>query len=206
MVEEATPITVYGHPRSGNVYKPLLMLALTGTAYEFRTVDLPNGAQREAEFLAINPFGKVPVLRHGEHTICQSNSMLLYLSALTGKFGASNQAHRLRISEWLFWEQDVIFQGVGRLRFVTNVLHGDPAVIAFLKASGAAGLDRLEDQLGQTAFLAGDDPTIADIAVFAYTRLAEDAGHDMDNRPRVVAWRHAIEALPGFDTPENLCI
>jgi glutathione S-transferase len=204
MANDTDTFTLYGHVRSGNVYKPALMMALTQTPFHFHQVDLPNGEQRGDEYLAMNPFGKVPALAHGSLIIRQSNTALLYLASHTGQFGARDQEHRLRVSEWLFWEQDQMFPGVGRTRFFTKVVEGDPAVVAHFRGVGEAALGRLEEQLGESAYLAGDSATIADVSIYAYARLAEDAGFDMAERPRVVAWRESMEALPGYQEPAAL--
>ena len=195
---------LYAHVRSGNAYKAALMLALTDTPFRLQKIDLPGGEQRGEEYLAMNPFGKIPMLAHGDIVIRQSNTILLYLASHTGSFGAKDQKQRLRASEWLFWEQDQMFPGVGRTRFFTKVVEGDPAVVAYFRALGEAALTTLEQQLALSAFLTGDEPTIADIGVYAYARLAEEAGFDMAARPKIVAWRKAIEALPGYKTPAEL--
>lgn len=180
------------------------MLSLTRTPFRFERIDLPGGEQRGKAYLARNPFGKVPMLVHGELTIRQSNTILLYLASQTASFGARDQEQRLRVSEWLFWEQDQMFPGVGRTRFFTKVVEGEPAVVAYFRALGESALTTLEQQLARSAFLTGDEPTIADIGVYAYARLAEDAGFDMAARSRIVAWRKAMEALPGYKTPAEL--
>jgi glutathione S-transferase len=180
------------------------MLSLTRTPFRFERIDLPGGEQRGKAYLARNPFGKVPMLVHGELTIRQSNTILLYLASQTASFGARDQEQRLRVSEWLFWEQDQMFPGVGRTRFFTKVVEGEPAVVAFLRTLGDAALTTLEKQLECTTYLTGDEPAIADVAVYAYARLAEEAGFDMSARARTVAWREAMEALPGYGTPPEL--
>lgn len=197
-------IILYGHPRSGNVYKAALMLALTNTPFSFHEIDVPGGEQKSDAYLAINPLGKVPALRHGETVIRQSNTILLYLASLTKQFGARDQAHRLRISEWLFWEQDQMFWGIGRTRFLSKFVKGDPAVVEFLRSIGSGALDALEHQLEASPFLTGDAPTIADVAVYAYARLAEEAGLTLNSRPQTAAWRGRMEVLPGWGTPEAL--
>ena len=204
MAKDEQEFVLYGHVRSGNAYKPALMMALTETAFRFHEVDLPGGEQRGDAYRAMNPFAKVPMLVHGDIVIRQSNTCLLYLSSHTGRFGARDQRHRLAVSEWLFWEQDQMFPGIGRTRFFTKVTQGDPAVVAHFRTIGEAALARLEQQLDQTRFLTGDDPTIADVAVYAYARLAEEADFDMSERGRIVAWRKAMEALPGYRKPAEL--
>ncbi len=111
---------------------------------------------------------------------------------------------RLRISEWMFFEQDSMLTGIGRRRFAIRVAAADPAVIEFLGTLGNQALDALERTLKGQPWLAGDAPTIADICVYAYARLAEEADYDMSSRPSVGAWRRRLEALPGWAAPESL--
>ena len=188
---------LFGHVRSGNAYKPALMMALTGTPFEFVEVDLPNAEQTGADYRGDNVFAKVPMLKHGDITIRQSGTILLYLASQTGQFGSSGPANRLAISEWMFWEQERLFVGVGRSRFFRKVAPGDPAVLEWLATIGNDALDTLEAQLNVSDYLTGDVPTIADICCYCYARLAEEGGFDMDARPATVAWRSRIEALPG---------
>jgi glutathione S-transferase len=196
---------LYGHVRSGNVYKAALMLALTDTPYTFRRVDLPGGETRGDDYRARNLFARVPMLVHGDLTIRQSNTILLHLAAHTRRFGAGpDTAKRLRISEWLFWEQDQMFTFVGRRRFLIKVAHGDPKVIEFLGAMGEGALNTLEVALRDDAFLAGEEASIADICVYAYARLAEEADYDLSARPNIRAWRERMQALPGWAPPQAL--
>ncbi|MEM7407906.1 MAG: glutathione S-transferase family protein [Pseudomonadota bacterium] len=196
--------TLYGHVRSGNAYKPALMLAPTNTPHTFVEVDLPGGEQTGDDYRERNVFAKVPMLTHGEAVMRQSGTILLYLAAQTGKFGSDGPEHRLRVSEWLFWEQERLFVGVGRSRFHQKVMPADPAVVAWLANVGNDALNTLEAQLAATNFLAGDDPTIADIACYCYARLAEEGGFDMSHRPATVAWRDRMEVLPGWAPPAEL--
>ena len=197
-------IVLYGHPRSGNVYKAALMLALTDTAFDFKLVDLPGGEQRGDDFKALNPFAKVPVLTDGDLVIRQSNTILLHLAAKTGKFGSNGLEQRLRISEWLFWEQDLMFTGVGRTRFLSRVLKADPVITDFLRTLGQSAIATLDATLAESPWLAGDTPTIADISIYAYARLAEQAEINLEERPHLLAWRERMEALPGWASPEAL--
>ncbi len=197
-------IVLYGHPRSGNVYKPALMLALTDTAFQFKLVDLPGGEQRGDEFKSLNPFAKVPVLTDGDLVIRQSNSILLHLAAKTGKFGSSGLEHRIKISEWLFWEQDLMFTGVGRTRFLSKAMKVDPIITDFLRTLGTSAIATLDATLADSPWLCGDAPTIADISIYCYARLAEQADIDLGQRPHLLAWRERMEALPGWALPETI--
>ena len=197
-------LVFYGHPRSGNAYKVALMLALTGAPHRFELVDLNAGKQRTPEYLKISRFGQVPALVHGQIKIAQSNAILLYLAELTGKFGASGVVQRYAVLEWLMWEQDMLFPGVGRTRFLTKVVKGDPGAIDFFRQLGERGFGVLETRLGESPYLSGVAPTVADIAVYGYARLAEDAGFDLGGQPKILAWRKSMEALPGWAPPAKL--
>jgi glutathione S-transferase len=204
MHADSEPFKLYGHARSGNAYKPALMLALTQTAFEFIEVDLPGGEQQSAAYRKANPFGTVPLLEHKGLQIRQSGTALLYLAAHTGKFGSEGPAHRLRVSEWMFWEQEQLFVGIGRNRFFRKVMPGDPALLDWLTTVGNRALDTLEAQLAQSSYLTGENPTIADVDCYCYARLAEEAEFDMNDRPATVAWRSSIEALDGWAPPAQL--
>jgi len=197
-------LVFYGHPRSGNAYKVALMLALTGAPHRSELVDLAAGKQRSPEYLKVSRFGQVPALVHGEIRIAQSNAILLYLAELTGKFGAAGTAHKFAVLEWLMWEQDMLFPGVGRTRFLSKIVKGDPGAIDFFRRLGERAFGVLEGRLGESSYLAGAAPTVADIAVYSYARLAEEADFDLSGRPKILAWRKSMEALPGWATPAML--
>jgi glutathione S-transferase len=195
---------LYAHIRSGNAYKAALMLALTATTYRLETVDLNAGQQRTPAYRAINPFGQVPTLRHGERIITQSNAILIYLGERSGKFWPSDPSQRIAVLEWLFWEQETLFPGIGRTRFFTKVIEGEPAVVTFFRKTGERGLSQLENQLAKDRFVVGPAPTVADISIYAYARLAEEAGFSLAERPKIVAWRQTIEALSCWAPPDKL--
>ena len=144
------------------------------------------------------------MLTHGDIAIRQSGTILLYLASQTGRFGSSGPTSRLQISEWMFFEQERLFVGVGRSRFHRKVAPADPAVLDWLALVGNDALNTLEAQLGQTDYLTGAEPTIADIACYCYARLAEEGEFDMSTRAATVAWRQRMEALPGWAPPASL--
>ena len=83
---ETDGLTLFGSFTSSSTYKPMLYLALARLPFSFRTVNLKYGAQKEADYLAVNRYGQVPALRHRELTIVQSNVILDYLARTTGHF------------------------------------------------------------------------------------------------------------------------
>ena len=181
-----------------------LMLSLCGLAFDFRSVDMRAGAHKTPEFLGKNRFGQVPVLEHAGHAIAQSNVILDYLSRVTGRFAAHNDLERLRVAEWLMWEQDRLANGVGLTRGLVRFGQPHHEVVAFLRQRGERALDTLDRHLGTAKYLAGAAPTIADIAVFPWIATAEEGGFDIARWPNVQAWSQRLMALPGFALPYDL--
>ena len=122
-------LTLYGSFTSSSSYKPMLFLALSGLPFSFRTVNLKNGVQKEAAYLAVNRFAQVPALRHKGLTIVQSNVILDYLARATGKFEAATEQERWTAREWLSWESDAI-TNIAKVRHYSRFRTVDPAVMA----------------------------------------------------------------------------
>lgn len=182
-----------------------LMLSMCGVPFDYHHVDLRAGAHKTPEFLAKNRYGQVPVLEHAGHEIAQSNVILDYLARTTGRFAGHSEAERLRVAEWLMWEQDRLASGLGITRFMTRFAPDThEAVKNFVRARGEAALDTLERHLGTAKFLAGAAPTIADIAVFPWIATAEEGGFDIARWPNVQAWAQRLLALPGVAHPYAL--
>lgn len=189
---------LYGHPRSGNAYKTALMLALTGTPYEFEAVDLMGGGNLEPYYLEINPLGKVPALRHGELLLRQSHDTLRYLAEQTGKFGPDNWMEEARIGDWIGFSVDFLGYGLARLRFELLFGAGPGPVFDYFKKTADRGLGIIEPHLAENEWLACGRPTIADIACFPVLSYLNDAGYDPADFPAVTAWQQRFQDLAGF--------
>jgi glutathione S-transferase len=196
---------LYGSPTSGNAYKPALMLALCGQAFEFRPVDLQAGAARTEAFRAINRFQEVPVLEHGGRRIVQSGVILTYLAEQLGQFGHQNEDERWTIQEWLAWDNQRMTGGPALLRFLRRWMpETDTAVLDFVRGRAERALGQLAEGLRETGWLVGGRPTIADIANSAYAFWLDEAGLDAARWPSIQVWLRRITALPGFRTPAAL--
>jgi glutathione S-transferase len=197
---------LYGHQRSGPTYKVALALALFGAPFDYEHVDLPKGVHKEPGYLAKNRYGQVPCLYDGERYFCQSASILQYLAETLNKFGGRNAEEHARIREWMFWDFDKLAPGIFRSRaFALGIRKAEPAVVDYFKAEGEAGLKVLEEHLAHHAWLAGEQPSIADMDVYGTVFAATGAGFDLARFPKIAAWQKKIEALPGYATPEELC-
>lgn len=191
--------TLHGHFESGNVYKVALMFALSGERFAYRHVDLFGGATRTSDFFQLNRYGEVPVLEDGGLVLSQSGAILTHLAAKFGRFGGRDNVERLRVLEWLLWDNHRLMGNLGSLRyFRRGFAVGAPATIRFVETRTLASLAKLETHLGTRGFLVGDQPTIADISCCAYVFWLDQAGLDPASYPNIQAWLGHIAALPGF--------
>ncbi|HCP00209.1 MAG: glutathione S-transferase [Alphaproteobacteria bacterium] len=196
--------TLYGHPRSGNAYKTALMLALTGTEYDFEPVDLMAGGNLAVEYLKINPLGKVPALRHGDVLLRQSHDTMRYLIEQTGQFGTDGWHDEARVGDWIGFAVDFFGYGLARLRFELLFGSGRGPIFDYFKATSDRGLGIIEPHLEANEWLVGGQPTIADIACYPVSSFLADAGYRPAEFPGLVAWQDRFRALPGFGTQLDL--
>ena len=187
-------LKIYGDSISGNCLKVKWTADRLGLDYEWIEIDLMKGETRTPEFLAINPAGQVPVvvLEDGR-PLAQSNAILLHLAQGSNLIPADAYA-RAQMLEWLFWEQYSHEPYVAVARFRVRyegqaVADLDPKLVA----RGEAALQRLEDGLSTGQFLVGDQLSLADVALVAYTRLAGEGGFDLSRYPKVQAWIARVE-------------
>ncbi|MBL8697410.1 MAG: glutathione S-transferase family protein [Alphaproteobacteria bacterium] len=182
-----------------------LALTMMGVPFDYRHVDLRAGAQRSAAFLAKNRFGQVPVLEHDGHFFAQSNVILQYLADTYGKYAGGSAAEEIRIAEWLQWDQDKM-SALGSVRFFRRFPDMAPAaaVVDFLRGRATQALDFLDRHLGSSKFIAGPNPTIADIAVFPWIATADEGGFDIARWPNLRAWAERFARLPAVTHPYKL--
>lgn len=176
------------------------MLDALGHDYQWVEVDIMSGGSRTPEFLSLNPFGQVPVLvLEDGRTVVQSNAILLHLADQTDWIPVDGY-ERARMLEWLFWEQYSHEPYVAVARF-QRVYAGKAAdeVEPRLMERGHVALTRMDDALRTSAWLAGGEaPTLADLALVAYTRVAHEGGFDLDSYPAVRDWIGRTEAAFGI--------
>ncbi len=196
------PITLHGRFTSGNAYKVALLLELAGREWTFKFVARDDHA--DPEFRTMGRFGQVPILEHGDFVLTQSNLMLEYLANRLSKFGPEGPVEDLRIGEWLYWEQDLMLEGVARTRAIKMCLGGDPTVVAFHKGIGERALTDLERALEKADWLVGGRITIADLCAYGYAHFIEEAEFDIADWPAIEARRGRIRAQPGWAEAKTL--
>ena len=190
---------LYDYLDSGNGYKIRLLLALRALPYESHEMDIMAGDTHTPEFLALNPNGAIPVLVLDDGAvIAESNAILCYLAEGT-PFWPSEPLARAHVLQWLFFEQYSHEPYVATPRFILRHLPADSPRHAELPARvarGRAALQVMDQQLGRTPYLVGERYSIADIALYAYTHVAEEGGHNLAELPNVRAGLARVAAQP----------
>lgn len=184
---------------SGNCYKVRLFLALLGREAEQVQTDLLGGAQKRAEFLALNPRGQVPVLEDDGRTIYDSQAILVYLARRYAETSwyPQDALSQARIAGWLSFAANEVAQGPGQARL--HALFRMPGDLPLAQQRATQILELLEAHLARHNWLAeGAAPSIADIAVYPYVALAGDGGLDLAPYAHLAAWFARIRALPGY--------
>lgn len=194
-------ITLYGMSSSGNCYKLQLLMAQLGREYDWEEIDVTRGENLSPEFLAMNDRGKVPVMKLDDgRTMSESNAILNYLAQGTSLL-PDDAWERAKTLQWMFFEQYSHEPYIAVSRFICRFLPADHprrASLATLKPFGEEALAAMERHLGRRPWFGGERYTIADIALFAYTHIAEDGGFDLGEYPHVERWIKRVRMHRGF--------
>lgn len=193
------PIKLYRHPLSGHAHRVELMLSLLQLPTELVFVDLAKGAHKHPTFLAINPFGQVPVIDDNGLVLSDSNAILVYLAKkydATGRWLPSEPVAAAQVQRWLSVAAGQIASGPATARLIT--VFGAPYDADATITRSHVLLQVIEKTLTQQAFLAGDDATIADVACYTYIAHAPEGNVSLVEYPHINAWLARIEALAGF--------
>jgi len=192
-------LRLYDNHLSGNGYKPRLLLAHLGLAYERVEVDILKGETRTPEFLARNPNGRIPVLELEDGTcIAESNAILFYL-AEGSRFLPSDRLSRATTLQWMFFEQYSHEPCIAVARhWIQHVemTESQRGQLPEKQEGGRAALSVMEGYLRESNWFGGDAMNIADIALYAYTHVAEEGGFDLERYPAVGAWLGRVEEQP----------
>jgi glutathione S-transferase len=204
-------LELFDYLDSGNGYKIRLLLAQLNVPYRHRELDIMRGETRTPEFLAINPNGRIPVLGVGDgRYLTESDAILWYLAEGTAYLPSERWA-RAQVLQWMFFEQYSHEPYVATPRYIVRHLPADDPRRAELPqrlARGRAALALMDAHLQSREYFVDERYTIADIALYAYTHVAEDAGLELAPFPRLRGWLARVAAQPGyvrlFDRPARL--
>ncbi|ALG72925.1 glutathione S-transferase [Azospirillum thiophilum] len=189
---------LYHHPLSGHSHRAALFVSLLGIPHELVEVDLKAGAHKSPEFLKLNPFGQVPVLDDDGVIITDSNAILVYLAKKAGRTDwlPEDPSGAAAVQRWLSVAAGEVAYGPAAARLITvfGAAYNAEEVIARAHVL----LKRLESRLGGQDWLVGENPTIADVAVYSYVAQAPEGNVDLSGYPAVNAFLRRVEGLPGF--------
>ena len=192
---------LYDYLDSGNGYKIRLILAQTRQAYSRTELDIDKGETRTPQFLAKNPNGRIPTLELDDGTfLAESDAILWYLAEGT-PFVPSDRIGRAQVLQWMFFEQYSHEPYVATPRYIVRHLPKDSPRYAELPDRMKRGRDALgvmDKHLQSRTFFVGERYSIADIALYAYTHVAPQAGAGLDLAPfpSVLAWLGRVAAQP----------
>ena len=192
-------LTLYDYRPSQNAWKVRLLLNHLARPYETVEVSIFEGAGQAPAYRAVNPTGAVPGLRLDDgRVLAESLAILCYLAEGTPYLPAD--AHeRAKVLQWLSFENDYLQNSIGSLRFWKLTGKRRPPELVEGKTQIVLRCLRiLDDALAGAEFLVGGRYTIADMACFAYTHLAEDAGLPLRDYANVTAWIARVRAQRGF--------
>lgn len=189
---------LYDFPLSGHCHRARLFLSLIGVPAEMVTVDLKGGAHKAPDFLAMNSFGQVPVLKDGDVTVADSNAILVYLATRFQRHDWLPQgaAEAARVQRWLSVAAGQIAYGPAAARLITVFGAGLDAQTTIARAH--AVLNIIDNELEGTDWIAATTPTIADVALYSYISAAPEGNVDLGPYANIRAWLKRVEALPGF--------
>ena len=192
-------VKVYGDYRSGNCYKVKLLLGLLGLPCEWVPVDILKGETQTPEFLAKNPNGKIPVLELEDGTCLWESNAILNFLAQGSEFLCSEPRLATQVLQWQFFEQYSHEPYIAVARFI-QLYQGLPearrAEYENCHRAGYKALDVMEHQLQRTPYLVGEQYTIADITLYAYTHVAHEGGFDLSGYPAINAWIARVASHP----------
>ena len=190
---------LYDFLPSGNSYKIRLLLSLLDIPVERIDVNILEQETRTPEFLRKNPNGKIPLLEISPNKfLAESNAILYYLSQGTDYFPQDNYA-QAKVMQWLFFEQYSHEPNIATARYWISILKQPGQYQEQLKHKHRVGyraLNVMETHLNCHNFFVGENYSIADIGLYAYTHVAEEGGFDLTKFPAILAWFKRIEANP----------
>ena len=194
----SNPIKLYNFPKSGHAHRIELMLSLLNLPTELVFVDLAKGAHKQPDFLALNPFGQVPVIDDNGTVIADSNAILVYLAKKydNGTWLPEEPAAAARVQRWLSVAAGPLAFGPAAARLVT--VFGASFNTDEVITRAHTLLKVIDAELAKTPFLAGSTPTIADIANYSYIAHAPEGNVSLEPYATVRSWLARIAALPRF--------
>ena len=196
-------LELHDYRPSGNGYKVRLALTQLGVPYTLVERDIMKGETRTPEFLALNRNGRIPLVVFDDgRVLAESNAILTYFAEGT-PFLPEDRFGRAQVLQWMFFEQYSHEPNIATLRFGLQHLGLDEArqaQVAGKRTQGYAALAVMEAHLVDHSYFVEERYSVADIALYAYTHVADEGGFDLEPYPAVRAWLDRVAAQPGHIT------
>jgi glutathione S-transferase len=190
-------LLLYDNDVSGNCYKVRLLFSHLGIAYERRQMDVLDRSDRPEVLGALNPALRVPtVVLDDGRPLGESNAILWYFADGT-RYVPEDAYERAQVLQWMFFEQysHEPFIAVARMWRHFDIPVSD-AERQVKHEGGLKALNAMESHLNGRQFLVGERYSIADIALYAYTHVADEGGFDLEPYPAIRAWLERVAAEP----------
>jgi len=194
-------LTLYEFSSSGNCYKLRLAMAQLGIAFRRIEKDITRGETRTADFLAINPNGRIPVLVTPEGKVLPESNAALWYLARESQFMPKDAFQQAQVLQWMFFEQYNHEPNIATSRYWIHVL-GErekyAEALAEKQQKGHEALRVMDAHLADHDFFVGESYSIADIALYAYTHVAEQGGFSLKAYPAIGSWLNRVAEQPGY--------
>lgn len=194
----AQALKFYDFEKSGHAHRARLMASLLGLPYELAPIDLLGGEHKQAPFLALNPFGQVPVLADGDTIVSDSTAILVYLAKKYGdeSWFPNDPAEAAEVQHFLSIASGEVFRGPCSARLIT--VFNAPLDHEASKATAYHLFEILDAHLANRRFVATNHRTIADVACYSYIAHAPEGDVSLEKYSNIRSWLKRVEALPGF--------
>ena len=197
-------VRLHDYLPSGNGYKVRLLLTQLGIPFERIEYDITRGETRTPEFLEnVNANGRIPVLETEEGAFLPESDAILFYLAEGTPFLPEDRLGRARVLQWMFFEQYSHEPNIAVARawlhvFDTEMTEERRTALEAKQKLGYDALGVMENHLKSNDHFVGDHYSIADIALYAYTHVADEGGFDLDGFPAVFAWLERVSSQPGY--------
>ena len=192
-------IVLYHNEYSGHSHRVRLFLSLLGLKYQSIHLDIRKGEQKTPDYLKLNPLGQVPTLVDGDDIIADSTAALVYLAKKydNGQWLPVDPTGAAQVQVWLSAAAGELYRGPATARAIK--LGFRKADYDEAKQCAEQLFNWMQQVLAQHDWLVSDHATIADIAMYSYTRVADEGELDLTPYPYVMRWLEDVEQLPGFE-------
>jgi len=192
-------LRLYDDPISGNGYKVRLVLTQLGLPFEYVAVDIMKSETRTPAFLAKNLNGRIPTLKLEDGTYLAESCAIIWYLAEGTKLAPADRPARAHTLQWMFFEQYSHEPYVAVARFwkhLPKMNAEQERQLPDKMKRGYAALDVMEKHLSTRQFFVSERYGLADIALYAYTHVADEGGFDLAPYPAIRAWIARVAAQP----------